>query len=60
MIRGGQQTLAHTRYLFTEYSDDELYENQVTLREILEMLPDFRIMELWSDDVLLENRRLQA
>jgi FkbM family methyltransferase len=60
MIRGGQQTLAHTRYLFTEYSDDELYENQVTLREILEMLPDFRVIELWSDDVLLENRRLQA
>jgi hypothetical protein len=24
------------------------------------MLPDFRVIELWSDDVLLENRRLQA
>lgn len=56
MIRGGRQTLARTRYLYTEYSDDELYENQVTLREILEMLPDFRVLELWPDDVLLQNR----
>lgn len=60
MIRGGQQTLARTRYLYTEYSDDELYENQATLSEILEMLPDFRVLELWPDDVLLENRRLKA
>ena len=60
MIRGGQQALDHTRYLYTEYSDDEMYEGQVTLREILELLPDFRVLELWPDDVLLENRRLAA
>lgn len=58
MIRGGQRCLARTRYLYTEYSDDELYENQATLKEILEMLPDFRVLELWPDDVLLENRQL--
>lgn len=58
MIRGGRRTLAHTRYLYTEYSDDELYENQVTLRQILEMLPNFRVLELWPDNVLLENRAL--
>jgi FkbM family methyltransferase len=56
MVRGGLQTLARTRYLYSEYSDDELYENQATLREILDMLPDFRVLELWADDVLLENR----
>ncbi len=60
MIRGGRQTLARTRYLYTEYSDDELYENQATLRDILELLPGFRVVELWPDDVLLENRQLQA
>jgi FkbM family methyltransferase len=58
MIRGGQRTLAHTRYLYTEYSDDELYENQVPLHELLRMLPDYRVAELWPDDVLLENRAL--
>lgn len=56
MIRGGKQTLARTRYLYTEYSDDEPYEGQVTLREIMDLLPDFRVLELWLDNVLLENR----
>jgi FkbM family methyltransferase len=57
MIRGGRQTLSRTRYLYTEYSDDELYEGQPTLAKILEMLPDFRVVEVWPDDVLFENRR---
>ena len=59
MVRGGRQTLARTRYLYTEYSDEELYENQATLKEILELLPDFRVIELWTDDVLLENQQLK-
>jgi FkbM family methyltransferase len=58
MIRGARETLARTRYLYTEYSDDELYLNQGSLRDILDLLPDFRVVELWSDDVLLENRKL--
>lgn len=56
MIRGARELLRRTRYLFTEYSDDELYEGQSTLADILAMLPDYRVVELWSDDVLLENR----
>ncbi|HYA09938.1 MAG TPA: FkbM family methyltransferase, partial [Gaiellaceae bacterium] len=60
MVRGGRETLARTRYLYTEYSDHELYEGQATLAELLELLPDFRVLELWPEDVLLENRRLAA
>jgi hypothetical protein len=60
MIRGGRRMLEHTRYLYIEYSDDELYDKQPSLKEILEMLPDFRVIELWPDDVLLENRKLKA
>lgn len=55
MVRGGLQTLRRTHYLFTEYSDDEMYEGQSTLAELLAMLPDFRVVELWPEDVLLEN-----
>jgi FkbM family methyltransferase len=58
MIRGAHDVLERTRYLYTEWSDDELYEGQATLREILEMLPDFRVLEMWPDEVLLENRVL--
>jgi FkbM family methyltransferase len=58
MIQGGTRTLNSTRYLYTEYSDDELYEGQASLKDITDMLPDFRVLELWQDDVLLENTRL--
>jgi FkbM family methyltransferase len=60
LVRGGATTLRNTRYLYTEYSNDELYEGQATLAELLALLPDFRVLELWPDDVLLENRRLAA
>lgn len=46
------------RFLFTEYSDDELYDKQISLKELLETLPDFRVLELWPDEVLLENQKL--
>lgn len=58
MIRGGRDLLGRTRYLFMEYSDDELYEGQAPLAGILAMLPDLRVVELWADHVLLENRSL--
>lgn len=56
MVRGGLHVLRRTHYLFTEYSNDELYEGQATLHDLLELLPDFHVVELWPDDVLLENR----
>jgi 2-O-methyltransferase len=56
MVRGGRRALERTRYLYTEYSDDELYEDQATLADILELLPGFRVLELWPEDVLLANR----
>lgn len=55
MVRGALELLQRTRYLYTEYSDDELYEGQSTLDELLALLPAYRVVELWSDDVLLEN-----
>jgi FkbM family methyltransferase len=60
LIRGGLETLARTRYLYTAYSDEEMYSDQPSLADILALLPDFRVVELWQDRVLLANRRLQA
>ena len=60
MISSGHQTLARTRYLYTAYSDDEMYEDQSPLREILKSLPDFRVLELWPENALLENQKLKA
>jgi hypothetical protein len=46
-------------YLLTEYSDAAALVEQPTLSEILAGLPDFRVVELWRNDVLLENTRFQ-
>jgi FkbM family methyltransferase len=60
MILGGRELLRRTRYLYTEYSDEEMYEGQVSLSDIRAMLPKFRVLEVWPDDVLLENRELSG
>nr|VFK56979.1 MAG: methyltransferase, FkbM family [Candidatus Kentron sp. TUN]VFK64723.1 MAG: methyltransferase, FkbM family [Candidatus Kentron sp. TUN] len=57
VFRGGTDTLARTRYLYTEYSDRELYEGQQTLARLLDYLEDFKVLDRYPDDVLLENRR---
>lgn len=59
MIQVGRELLRRTRHLYTEYSDAEVYEGQVTLSEILTLLPDYRVLELWPGDVLLENTSLR-
>lgn len=60
MIRGGRETLKRTHYLYTEYSNDEMYEGQPKLHQIIAMIPEFRIVEIWPEDVLLENTRFEA
>lgn len=57
MIRGGLNALQSTRYLLTDYSDEAMHDGQITLRHLMDMLPEFRVIELWPDKVLLENRR---
>jgi 2-O-methyltransferase len=58
LIRGGQESLRRTRYLYTEYSDDELYEGQINLKNIMKILPDFEVVTRYRKDVLLKNRLL--
>lgn len=55
LIEGGQKTLARTRFFFTEYNDQELYEGQVTLHELRRMLPNFEVVAVYPDDVLFRN-----
>lgn len=57
LIKGAQNTLLRTRYFYTEFSNEELYEGQLSLKELLSMLPNFRIEKIWTNDVLLVNRK---
>ncbi|NGO52995.1 FkbM family methyltransferase [Allomesorhizobium camelthorni] len=62
VIAGGRQTLSNTRFIYTEYSDHELYEGQLSLQAILDLLPSFEVVTCYPDgvegNVLLRNTRL--
>jgi 2-O-methyltransferase len=64
VVLGGLQTLNnHTRFLYIEVSDKELYEGQTTPDELLKMLPGFEFMKLYNyqgnfGNVLLKNKNL--
>jgi 2-O-methyltransferase len=55
LISGGREALARTRYLYTEYSNDELYEGQPNLVQLMEMLPNFSVLSRYAMDVLFKN-----
>jgi len=56
MIAGGQHALANTRYLYTEYDDREVYEGQLSLKEIMKRLPGkWIVLEDFGYDALIRN-----
>lgn len=59
LIQGGREALNKTHFFYTEYSDKELYDGQISLSRILAMLPNFTVETLYPDDVLLRNLALQ-
>lgn len=58
LIEGASRVLASTRYFYTEYSNSEWYEGQVTLPGLVQMLPDFELLRRYQMDVLFRNRTL--
>lgn len=58
LISGAHNVLKNTKYLYTEYSNDEQYDGQINLGDMLKMLPDFRLLRVFENDVLLINIRL--
>ncbi len=58
VIAGGLDTLSRTRFFYTEYSNDEWYEGQVTLRMIMDRLEKFKVICRFPEDVLLQNMSL--
>jgi FkbM family methyltransferase len=58
MILGGAQTLRKSQYLLCECDRIEMYEGQALRDELLEMLPDWELIDEWPDNanLLLRNR----
>jgi FkbM family methyltransferase len=57
VFEGGKQTLERTRYIYTEYSDNECYEGEYNLQSLLAQLgDDWMIVQDYGGDVLLKNK----
>ncbi|MDH4129336.1 MAG: FkbM family methyltransferase [Spirochaetota bacterium] len=59
IFSGGQHAISKTRYIYTEYSNIEMYEGQKNLKYIVNYLKEFEIVERYQSDVLLKNKLLQ-
>lgn len=56
VFRGAQSMLERTEYIYTEYSNEELYKGQMDLDSLIGMLPgEWVIRNNYGGDVLLEN-----
>jgi FkbM family methyltransferase len=64
VFEGGMDTFTNrVRYILTEFSNIEVYENAPNLQKILELLPNYEVVEIpWQFEVegnaLLRNRNL--
>lgn len=55
LIAGAQETLRHTRFFITEYSNTPMYEGQPTLTDIELLLPDLELIEVFPWDAVFAN-----
>jgi 2-O-methyltransferase len=57
LIEGAARFLRASRYFYTEYSNEEWYEGQVTLAVLCEKLADFDLIMRYPMDALFRNKR---
>ena len=56
VFSGATETLKRTHYVYTEYSNEELYTGQITRDEIISLFgPSWRLIHDFGGDILLEN-----
>jgi 2-O-methyltransferase len=55
MILGGTKALSHTRYLFIETEDRELYEGMALKGELLRLLKDWKLVRDFGYNCFFEN-----
>lgn len=54
LIKGGLETLSRTKYFYTEFDNKELYEGQINLKQLKALLPDFKVIGYYENNVLLK------
>jgi FkbM family methyltransferase len=58
LVDGGAETLAQTRFFYTEFSDREWYEGQVSFADLAANLPSFEVVEKFEMDALFRNTNI--
>jgi FkbM family methyltransferase len=59
VFEGAKETLSRVRYLYTEYSNQQLYEGQLNMSQLLSKLgTSWEIVHDYGGDILLKNIRL--
>jgi FkbM family methyltransferase len=57
VINGGLEAFNNkVKYLYTEYSQIELYEGNSSIEKITSLLSDFNLIKIMDNDILLKNR----
>lgn len=57
VFNGAVETLKRTKYLYTEYNNQEMYEGQLNLEQTIKILgSNWEIVHIYADDILLKNR----
>lgn len=56
LINGARSLLGSTAYFYTEYSNDEWYEGQISLAELIQQLPGFELIRRYPMDALFRNK----
>jgi hypothetical protein len=58
VFSGAKETLKNTQYLYTEYSNYELYETQLNKSLILSLIgSEWEVIHDFGGDILLKNTR---
>ena len=63
VFEGAKHLLTNNKidYIYTEYSNRELYENQMNLKQIMKILDNYEIIDFFNEsggtDVLLKNKK---
>ena len=61
VIQGGTKTLSITSYFYTEFNDVPLYDGQVPLAKLRELLPNFECLGIYGvENTLFKNRELKC
>jgi FkbM family methyltransferase len=58
LVEGAARLLRSSRYFYTEYSNDEWYEGQIKLADLMKKLPDFDLVRRYAMDALFRNKRI--